>query len=80
MDAGVADTTVLLLLFNTTRTLSGPPSTHVASRSTQRARARAHDPMARPPDPQAGGAAIAWTEAWPAQPARHVFALIHTPG
>jgi hypothetical protein len=33
MDAGVADTTVLLLLFNTTRTLSGPPSTHVASRS-----------------------------------------------
>ena len=71
MDAGVADTTVLLLLFNTTRTISGPPSTHVASR---------HDPMARPPDPQAGGAAIAWTEAWPAQPARHVFALIHTPG
>ena len=63
MDAGVADTTVLLLLFNTTRTLSGPPSTHVASRSTQQ-RARAHDLR--------GGAAIAWTEAWPAQPARHV--------
>ena len=42
MDAGVADRTVLLLLFNTTRTLSGPPSTHVASRSTQQ-RARAHD-------------------------------------
>ena len=69
-----ARSAVLLLLFNTTRTTSGPPSTGAAIAMDGGVAVLVlllfNTTRAHTPDPQAQEPLSQWTEVWPTQPVR----------